>query len=99
VGTTDAIDIASLTLETPIWISPPVKVKHLGVITKIITSMYKNATTSDSYIEGLGTDSVSSTTSFTDLLYITSRKFCSVSWKAVPNVRFIEGLFSRNPNP
>ena len=38
VGADTPIDVASLTLETPIWISPPVKVKHLGVITKIITT-------------------------------------------------------------
>ena len=67
----DPIDVATLTVETPIWISPPVKVKHLGVITKIITSMYKTSTTSDSYIEGLGSDSVSPTTSFTDLISVT----------------------------
>jgi hypothetical protein len=54
VGTTDAIDIASLTLETPIWISPPVKVKHLGVITKIITSLYQGSSTDSSFIDGLG---------------------------------------------
>jgi hypothetical protein len=54
VGTTDAIDIASLTLETPIWISPPVKVKHLGVITKIITSLYQGSSTDSTYIDGLG---------------------------------------------
>ncbi len=55
VGTDSPIDIATLTFETPIWISPPAKVKHLGVITKIITSLYEGATVnSNSYIEGLG---------------------------------------------
>ena len=41
VGSDTPIDIATLTLDTPIWISPPVKVKHLGVITNIITSIYQ----------------------------------------------------------
>ena len=34
------IDIASLTFEMPIWISSPAKVKRLGVIQKVITSIY-----------------------------------------------------------
>lgn len=56
VGVQDQIDIASLTLETPIWLSPPVKVKHLGVITNIITSIFQGADTSWSNIDGLGSD-------------------------------------------
>ena len=55
VGSDTPIDIATLTLDTPIWISPPVKVKHLGVITSIITSIYQNASTDNgNYIDGLG---------------------------------------------
>lgn len=56
IGTQDApIDVATLTLDTPIWISPPVKVKHLGVITSIITSMYQNSGSDDvEYLDGLG---------------------------------------------
>lgn len=55
VGTESPIDVASLTVDTPIWISPPVKVKHLGVITKIITSIYDNYNVdSNTYIDGLG---------------------------------------------
>lgn len=54
VGTADAIDIATLTLETPIWISPPVKVKHLGVITKIITSLYNGSSSDNTFVDGLG---------------------------------------------
>jgi len=50
VGNDTPIDIATLTLETPIWINPPVKVKHLGVITKIVTSMHGNSITSGTYI-------------------------------------------------
>lgn len=55
VGNDTPIDIATLQLETPIWISPPVKVKHLGVITKIITSLYDGYNSkNNNYIEGLG---------------------------------------------
>lgn len=55
VGADTPIDIATLTFETPIWISPPSKVKHLGVVTKIITSIHEGAdTNNNNYIEGLG---------------------------------------------
>jgi len=40
VGADTEIDIATLTFSMPIWISPPVKVKKLGVIQKIIMSIY-----------------------------------------------------------
>ena len=40
VGTDDPIDIASLRFTLPIWISPPAKIKKLGVIQKIIASIY-----------------------------------------------------------
>jgi hypothetical protein len=39
-GTDDPIDIASLRFKMPIWISPPARVKKLGVIEKIIASVY-----------------------------------------------------------
>lgn len=39
-GTDDAIDIATLRFKMPIWISPPARVKKLGVIEKIIASVY-----------------------------------------------------------
>lgn len=57
VGTDTPIDVGTLTLETPIWISPPVKVKHLGVITNVVASIYERAEVNDStYIDGLGID-------------------------------------------
>lgn len=40
VGTEDPIDIATLRFTLPIWISPPAKVKKLGVVKSIIASMY-----------------------------------------------------------
>lgn len=39
-GADQNIDIASLTFETPIWITPPAKVKQMGVITKIISNIF-----------------------------------------------------------
>ena len=40
VGVDTEIDIATLTFSVPIYISPPTKVKKMGVITNIITSMF-----------------------------------------------------------
>ena len=40
VGVDSEIDIATLTFSIPIYISPPTKVKKMGVITNIITSMF-----------------------------------------------------------
>ena len=40
MGTEDPIDISSLAFSMPIWISPPAKIKKLGVVQKIIASMY-----------------------------------------------------------
>ena len=40
IGTDNPIDIASLTFSMPIWISSPAKVKKLGVVERVIASMY-----------------------------------------------------------
>lgn len=40
VGTEDPIDIYTMTFRLPIWISSPAKVKKLGVVEKIIASVY-----------------------------------------------------------
>jgi len=71
VGNDTPISIASLTVDTPIWINPPAKVKHLGVITKIITSLYGSSSTTGNYIEGLGSDPLAGTTSLTDFIDLT----------------------------
>jgi hypothetical protein len=56
-GTNSAIDIATLTLKTPIYISPPVKVKKLGIITNIIANIFENKSDPHlDYIDGLATD-------------------------------------------
>jgi hypothetical protein len=39
-GTENDLDIATLTFTVPIWISPPAKVKRLGIITKIIANIF-----------------------------------------------------------
>ncbi len=44
VGSETQIDIATMTFSTPIWISPPAKVKRLGVITNIIMNIFNEDT-------------------------------------------------------
>ena len=39
-GTESEIDVAQMTFSTPIYISPPAKVKRLGVVTNIVTSIF-----------------------------------------------------------
>jgi len=40
VGTEDPIDVATLTFNVPIWISSPAKVKKLGVVERIVASIF-----------------------------------------------------------
>ena len=57
VGVDSPIDIATVNITTPIWLSPPVKVRQLGIITKIITSVLDGGINDpETYIEGLGID-------------------------------------------
>lgn len=42
-GTESEIDVATVGLQAPIFISPPAKVKKLGVITNIITAVFADA--------------------------------------------------------
>ena len=60
-GTEQDIDIAMLTFDAPIWISTPIKVKKLGIITNIINSIYVEPSGTiagtyniDGYFTGLG---------------------------------------------
>lgn len=56
-GTNSTIDVATLTIKTPIWITPPAKVKKLGVITNIIANIFEHKSDPHlDYIEGLGND-------------------------------------------
>jgi len=43
IGTENPIDVATLTFKLPIWVSAPAKVKKLGVIHKMISSIYDGA--------------------------------------------------------
>lgn len=57
VGTATEIDIATLTLSTPIWISPPAKLKRLGVVTAIISNIFNQQSEPyGDYAQGLGVD-------------------------------------------
>ena len=59
VGVDSPIDLATITFTTPIWINPPVKIKQLGIITQIITSLHDGISAPEaSYIDGLGTDPI-----------------------------------------
>jgi len=40
MGTDSSIDIMSMTFLIPIWLSPPAKVKKLGVVNKLVASVY-----------------------------------------------------------
>ena len=40
IGTENPIDVLTLTFKLPIWLSPPAKVKKLGVIQKIIANIH-----------------------------------------------------------
>jgi len=40
VGTDDPIDVATLTFKLPIWITSPAKVKKLGVVERIVASVF-----------------------------------------------------------
>lgn len=72
-GTNLTIDVATITVDTPIWISPPVKVKQLGVITNIIANIHKTSDASPyGYIDGLGIDTTGPTITMSDI--ITDKK-------------------------
>jgi len=69
VGAESNIDVASLTFDMPIWISPPSKVKTLGVVTNIVMGVYKGGISAgNGYIDGLGVDTVEAGPNFSDIL-------------------------------
>ena len=41
-GAAEDIDIMNLTFHTPIWITPPAKVKKLGIITKVLSNIFSD---------------------------------------------------------
>jgi len=69
VGVDSPIEVATLTVEAPAWISPPVKVKRLGVMTKIVSNVWNTSQLSnDSYIEGLAFDPIGPTPLFSNTI-------------------------------
>jgi hypothetical protein len=69
VGTDSNIDVATLSFDMPIWISPPAKVKTLGVITNIIMGIYKGIETGyNGYIDGLGVDYIEANPNLQDVM-------------------------------
>lgn len=75
-GLEQDIDIASLNFQSPIWLTTPAKVKKLGVITQIITSMFADA---PGTIEGGAYPE-------TDVDYFTGRVSISVSRRTLGNL-------------
>jgi len=70
-GTDDPIDIATLRFVMPIWISPPAKVKKLGVVEKIIASVYD------------GTGDMNEAIYDSDLLLGTRQKFTPFNYQTL----------------
>ena len=57
VGTATEIDIATLNLTTPIYISPPAKIKRLGITTSIVANILGSINNADDgFIPGYGSD-------------------------------------------
>lgn len=71
VGTEDPIDVATLQFSMPIWISPPAKVKKLGVINKIIASVFD------------GSGDLNNAIFNNDLLLGTRQKFTPYNYKTL----------------
>lgn len=71
VGTENPIDIATMTFEIPIWISAPAKVKKLGVVEKIIASVYD--------ARGDAVDAITNS----DLLLGTRQKFTPYNYQTL----------------
>jgi hypothetical protein len=85
VGTESEIDIASLRFSTPIFISPPAKVKRLGVITNIITSIFNESTGSIQLGEGLFSDTSFTITESRELTDANGNKERIVDYGQFPN--------------
>lgn len=70
VGAESNIDIATLSFDIPIWISPPSKVKKLGVVHSIIMSVFDGIERGNNgYIEGLGVDVTPDGVKTSDLMH------------------------------
>lgn len=43
IGTDNPIDVVTMTFKLPIWLSPPAKIKQLGVIQKIVSNIHDSS--------------------------------------------------------
>ena len=71
VGTENPIDIATLTFKLPMWITPPAKIKKLGVIERIIAGIFDS--------QGDAVDAITNN----DLLLGTRQMFTPWNYKLV----------------
>jgi hypothetical protein len=76
-GLEQDIDIASLNFSTPIWLTTPAKVKKLGVITKIITSIYEDP---------IGTKASGAYSDPTEVDYFSGRNPVSIGYTTLGNL-------------
>jgi hypothetical protein len=87
VGTENPIDIMTMTFEIPIWISSPAKVKKLGVVEKIIASIYD--------AQGDAVEAITNS----DLLLGTRQKFTPYNYQALLLGNKVQALkVSATPN-
>jgi hypothetical protein len=85
-GDNDSIDIMTMRFQLPIWISSPTKVKKLGVVEKIIASVY------DSGIDAR--DAIGDN----DLLLGTRQKFTPFGYQTILIGNKLQALKSQTPN-
>lgn len=76
-GLEQDIDIATLNFTSPIWITTPAKVKKLGIITKIITSIFDDAS---------GTNASGAYKDFEDVDYFSGRNAVSIQATTLGNL-------------
>jgi hypothetical protein len=58
MGASDQIDVATLTFELPIWLALPSKVKKLGVVQRMIASVYDANGNIDTTLQDLPTNAI-----------------------------------------
>ena len=75
-GIEQDIDIATLNFQSPIWLTTPAKVKKLGIITNIITSMFA---------DDAGTIEGGAYPNSEDIDYFSGRVSISISHKTIGN--------------
>lgn len=69
VGAEDSIDVSTLTFELPIWLSLPAKVKKLGVVQRMISSLYDADGNLEATIADLPTNQILAQRALTPLNY------------------------------